>query len=81
MGDHKARFVKHRLLAPGLDSEVNHSAVYPTLQNRYTGKCPDAANSRAGRPTARAVLQSVDLHPHRRRPERRHQLFSIRNVR
>lgn len=57
------------------------SAVYPTLQNRYTGKCLDAANSRGGRPTARAVLQQWTCIRTADDWNAGNQLFSIRNVR
>ncbi len=57
------------------------SAVYPTLQNRYTGRCLDAANSRGGRPPQRAVLQQWSCIGSADVWNTGNQLFSVRNVR
>jgi hypothetical protein len=57
------------------------SGVYPTLQNRHTGRCLDAANSRGGRPPERAVLQQWTCIRTAGDWNAGNQLFSIRNVR
>lgn len=58
------------------------SAVYSTLQNRYTtNKCLDAANSRGGRPPQHAVLQQWTCIKTADDWNAGNQLFSIRNVR
>ncbi|MEY2514790.1 MAG: hypothetical protein QOJ89_2148 [bacterium] len=57
------------------------SGVYPTLQNRYTGRCLDAANSRGGRPPAQAVLQQWTCIGNAGVWNAGNQMFSVRNIR
>ena len=63
------------------DTCTTTSAVHPTLQNRYTGKCLDARNSRGGRPPGRAVLQQWSCIGTADDWNAGNQLFSVRNVR
>jgi len=57
------------------------SAVYPTLQNFYTGKCLDARNAGGGRPPTRAVLQQWSCIGTGDDWNAGNQMFSVRNVR
>ena len=54
--------------------------VYPTLQNRYTKRCLDAANDRGGRPPERAVLTQWACIRSAQAGNAGNQLFSVRNV-
>ncbi len=63
------------------DTCTSTSAVYPTLQNRYTNKCLDAANPPGGRPPVRAVLQQWSCIGTADDWNAGNQLFSVRNVR
>jgi len=76
----RVRTVGDRVRCDG-DTCTSNSAAYPTLQNRYTGKCLDARNSRGGRPPARAVLQQWSCIGTADDWNAGNQLFSVRNVR
>lgn len=76
----RVRTVGDRVRCDG-DTCTTTSAVYPTLQNRYTGRCLDAGNPRGGRPPARAVLQQWSCIGTADDWNAGNQLFSVRNVR
>ncbi len=76
----RVRTVGDRVRCDG-DTCTSNSAVSPTLQNRYTGKCLDARNSSGGRPPARAVLQQWSCIGTADDWNAGNQLFSVRNVR
>lgn len=57
-----------------------NTLVYPTLQNRYTGRCLDAGNSRGGRPPQRAVLQQWSCIGSADAWNTGNQLFSVSNL-
>jgi hypothetical protein len=76
----RVRAVGDRVRCDG-DTCTTTSGVYPTLQNRNTGKCLDARNPRGGRPPARAVLQQWSCIGTADDVNAGNQLFSVRNVR
>ncbi len=76
----RVRTVGDRVRCDG-DTCTTTSGVYPTLQNRYTGMCLDARNSRGGRPLTRALLQQWSCIGTRDDWNAGNQLFSVRNVR
>ena len=76
----RVRTVGERVRCDG-DTCTTASAVYPTLQNRYTGRCLDARNPAGGRPPARAVLQQWSCIGTGDDWNAGNQLFSVRNLR
>jgi ricin-type beta-trefoil lectin protein len=76
----RVRPVGDRVTCDG-DTCTTTSAVYPTLQNRYTNRCLDARNPRGGRPPRQAVLQQWTCIGTGQDWNAGNQLFSVRNVR